>query len=169
MVYQAKKATVRAAMLAFGAAFETISKRSPELKAEIAGWDEGRVFSLGVLPDGPAVAFQKKGDRIQYLGKGHHDSTLTILFKNMDAALLPLTFRIGTDTSYAQRRGILYGNIAQGMQLTRAMGIVQSYLLPHSILEKTCKRAPTLTPGQFRLKIWVMATLLFGMVFRLAR
>jgi len=157
--YKAKKAVVRAVLSALGAGFEVVSKRNAELKAEIADWEDGRVISVGVLPDGPAIALKKEGDRIRYLGKGDHNPTLKVLFKNVDAAFLPLAFQMGAHTAFAQHRAILHGNVAKAMQTTRAMAIVQTYITPGFILRKITKRPPRLTAAQCLFKARVLATL----------
>ena len=167
--YKAKKAVVETSLLALGVAFEMVSKRSAEFKSEIADWEEGRIFSLGVLPDGPAISLKKEGDRVRYLGKGHKGSKLKLLFKNIDSALLLVTGRMGAHTAYAQHRSILHGNIVQAVQVSRAMSIVQSYLAPGFALKKTCKRPPKLSPPQLLLKARVMATLAIGILINIRR
>jgi len=164
MGYRAKKIVAQTSLLALATGFETVSKRAPELKAEIADWEEGRVFSLGVLPDGPSVSLRKEGDRIRYLGQGHGASRLRILFKNVDAALLPLTAQMGSHTAFCQHRAVLHGNVAEAMQTSRAMITVQTYLMPGFILKRTMKRPPKLTPRQYALKGWVWATLVAGLL-----
>jgi hypothetical protein len=157
--YRSKRSVVSISLLVSGVAFELISKHSPELKAEIADWEDGRVFSLGVLPDGPAISLKKEGDRIRYLGKGYRDPKLKLLFKNIDCAHLMMTGKISSQAAFAQHRTILHGNIAEAMQTSRAMAIVQSYLLPGSALKKSMKRPPKPTPAQRLLKARIMATL----------
>ena len=169
MVYRAKRAIVRMSLLALGVGFETVSKHDRDLKAEIADWEDGRVFSLGVLPDGPSVSLRKNGDRVRYLGQGDGASQLRILFKNVDAALPPLTGQIGSDTAFVQHRAILHGNVAEAMQTSRAMSIVQTYLFLGFILRRTMKRPPKLTLRQYVLKAWVLSTLVFGLLACLRR
>lgn len=164
MDYKRKRAVVRTSLLALGVAFETVSKRSAEMKAELADWEEGQVFALGVLPDGPEIALRKEGDRIRYLGRGDHGASLKILFKNMDCAFLPMAAKIGSDTAYVQHRAILHGNVGQAMQLSRAMRLAQTYLMPDSILRRIFKRAPKLTFKQRLLRVWVMSTVGLGML-----
>jgi len=157
--YRSKRAIVNTSLVASGVAFELVSKHSPELKAEIADWEEGRVFSLGVLPDGPAVSLKKEGDRIRYLGKGYKNPKLKLLFKNIDCARLMMTGKTSSSAAFAQHRTILHGNIVEAMQVSRAMAIMQSYLFPRSVLKKSMKRPPKLTLAQRLLKARIMATL----------
>lgn len=169
MKRKAKQAIVRVSLLALGTGFEIVSKRSKALQAELADWDEGRTFSLGVLPDGPSVALRHEGGRIRYLGQGDRDASLRIMFKNLDCALLPLTAQMGADTAYVQHRAILQGNIGQAMQISRAMQLVQTYLMPDIVMKRISKRAPRLTFRQWLLRVWVMATVGFGMAANLAK
>ena len=169
MVHAMKRVTVATSLLALGVAFEMLSKLSAGLKAEIADWEDGRVFSLGVLPEGPAISVRKEGGRLRYLGKGHRDSTLKILFKNVDCAFFPLTGQMGADTAFVQHRAILHGNVHEAMQLARAMSIVQTYLLPGFILKRTFKRPPKLTPAQYLLKARVLATLGFALALNVGK
>lgn len=162
--YRAKRALASASLLALGAAFETVSKRDAEVMAELADCEDGYVFSIGVLPDGPAISLKRERNRIRYLGKGYKDTKLKILFKNMDAAVLVFIGRMGTHTATAQHRTIVHGNIGEAMRASRAMGIVQTYLYPGFILKRTMKRPAKFTPAQLLLKARVMATLAIGML-----
>jgi hypothetical protein len=162
--YRVKESVVSTSLLALATAFEIVSKHSAELKAELAGWEEGRTFSLGVLPEGPAITLKKEGDRIIYLGKGEKNPGLKILFKNLDSALLPFTGQMGSHTAFIQHRAILHGNIGEAMQISRAMNMVQKYLMPGFILNKTFKSPPKLGLSGLLLKAWVMATLAIGLI-----
>ena len=167
--YRAKRAVVRTSLLALGAAFETVSKYSTELKAAIADWEDDYVFSIGVLPEGPAISLTKQPDRIRYLGKGYKNTNLRILFKNIDAAFLGSTGRMGSHTATAQHRSIVHGNLAETLRISRAMNIVQAYVYPGFMLKKTMKRPPTLAPAQLVLKAYVVATLPIGMLLKARR
>ncbi len=167
--YRAKRALASTSLLALGAAFEIVSKHSAELVAEIADCEDGYIFSIGVLPDGPAISLKKEGNRIRYLGKGYKDTKLKILFKNLDAAVLVFIGRMGTHTATAQHRTILHGNIGEAMIVSRAMNIVETYIYPGFILKNTMKRPPKLTPAQLLLKVWVMATLGISMLVNVSK
>ncbi len=169
MTYKVKETIVKTSLLALATTFEIVSKHSPELKAEIADWEDGRVFSLGVLPDGPAVSLKKEGDQIRYLGKGYKNPKLKVLFKNVDAALLPFTGQMGSHTAFVQHRAIVHGNIGEAMQASRAMDIVQTYLMPVFILKKNSKRPPKLTGAEMLLKARVMTTLGIGLLLNMTK
>ena len=164
LAYKTKRAVVSTSLLALATAFETLSKHCPELQAEIANWEDGRVVTLGVLPGEPAISIKKEGDRIVYLGKGVKDPNLAIFFKNMDSAILPLTGQMGSHTAFVQHRAILHGNIYEAMQMNRAMAIVQGYLMPGFIMKKISKRPPKMSASQLMLKARLMATLTFGLI-----
>jgi len=161
--YVVKKSVVSTSLLALATAFEMVSKSDPELKKEIADWEDGRTFSMGVLPEGPAITLKKEGDRVVYMGKGIKNPKLTIYFKNVDAALLPLAGMMGAHTAFIQHRAILHGNIAEAMQTNRALAIVQNYLLPGIILKGITKRPPKMNASQLMLKAKVMALLGAGL------
>ena len=169
MGYRAKRAVVATSLLALSAAFETVSKRSPEMRAELARWDDGHAFALGVLPRGPAITMRKEGGRLRYAGPACRDADVKVLFKNVDNALLPLTGQIGADMAFIQHRAALHGEVAHGMWTSRALAIVQTYLLPGFILRRTFKRPPRLTARQLMLKAWVMGTLPFGMAVNVTK
>ena len=160
---------VGSSLLASGVAFEMVSRSDSKVKAEIADWQDGYVFSIGVLPDGPAVSFMKQGDQIRYLGKGYKKPQLRFLFKSLDSALLVLTGRIGSHIASAQHRTIVHGNLAEAMQVSRVMNIVQTYLYPAFVLKKTMKRPAKLTSAQLLLKAWVIATLPVGMLANIGK
>jgi sirohydrochlorin ferrochelatase len=169
MSYRAKRVVVRTSLLALGVAFEMVSKHSTELKNEIADWEDGRIFSLGVLPDGPVISLRKQGNRIRYLGRGQEDAEIKFLFKNIDSALLLTTSKMGAHTAFAQHRSVVHGNIAKAVEVSRAMSIVQSFVVPGFVLKRTSKRPPKLTPAQLLLKARVMATLAIGILINIGR
>lgn len=157
--YPLKKAVVSASLAALGAAFELTSKWSPELRAELADWDEGLIFRMGILPKGPYMAVKKEGDGVRWLGAGPDDPTVSILFKSVDDALLSFTGQIGTHTAVIEKRFIVHGNLADGMRISRALNLVQLYLMPLALIRHTYKRPPSLTGAQLLVKARVMAAL----------
>lgn len=167
--YKAKRVVARMSLLALGVAFEMASKHSVELQSELADWEDGRVFSLGVLPDGPSVSLRKQGDRIQYLGSGQDDAEIKILFKSIDSALLMVTCRMGSHTAFAQHRSIVHGNIAKAVQISRAMSIVQLFVAPGFVLKKICKQPPKLSPAQLLLKARILTTLPIAVLVAMRR
>jgi len=157
--YGSKKAVAHISLLALGSTFELVSKYSKELKKEIADWQEGIVLLLGVLPNGPAMSVKKENGAIRFLGMGMRDADLKVLFKNIDSAMMVLTGMMGSHTAFAQFRAIVYGNLGVGMQMSRALNIVQKFLLPSFMLNKTFKRPPEFSSEDMWIKAKVMAAL----------
>lgn len=155
----AKSITARISLLALGVTFELTSKYVKEMKQEIADWSEGHRITIGVLPKGPYMTIEKRGDRIHYLGMSKQNPNLSILFKNLDTAILIFTGQLGSPAAVAEQRVCIHGDNSQAMQATRAMAIVQTYLFPGLILDNTFKRPPKLSPFQLALKAKIMGLL----------
>jgi len=134
------------------AAFEVTATRVPELREEIARWEEGRTFALGVLPKGPAITLIREEGRIRYLGKGLRFPRVSFLFKNLDAALPVFSGLMGAHHALAQCRILVNGSISDAMELNRAMIAVQTYLFPGFVLKRILKRPPKLGFRQMILK-----------------
>jgi len=142
-----------------GVAFEEVSKRAPDLKQEIASWNDGRRCALGVLPKGPFITLEKRENRICYLGKRKVDPHMTFLFKNLDSALLVLTAQMSAHQALAESRILLDGQVSYGMELNRALAIVETYLFPQFILNRIFKRPPTLSMYQLAAKGFIYAAM----------
>ncbi len=153
IAYRCKRLFSGTALKGFGLAVQWLSRRGQKLRREIADWEDGRVFALGVWPDGPFMVVQKRGLTLRYMGADASNAALTILFKNLDALLLVFTGRMGTHTAFAQHRAILHGSIAEAMEVSRALEIGQLYVFPRFILRKTLKRMPVMTAHDKSLKL----------------
>jgi hypothetical protein len=159
LAYRLKKGVVGAALIAFGATFEKVSKKDEVIIEELKDWEEGLVLSLGVLPFGPAISMKKKDGYIKYLGRGYkEDPSLKILFKNVDSAFLAFTGQMGNHTAFAQHRALVHGSLIDGIKANRVMGLVQTYLLPGIVLNKIFKRPPKYTFKQLLLKGYLYLT-----------
>ena len=159
-----KRALCKGALLGLAAVFELASRYVVEMQREIADWDEGRRVTIGVLPSGPHITIEKSGDRIRYVGPNPGGSSVSILFKNLDSAILVFTGQIGAPWAVAENRVCVHGANAEAIQVTRAMAIVQTYLFPGPILKKTFKRPPRLTAAQMANKARIMGLLTPHMV-----
>jgi len=164
LTYKLKEFVITSSLLAFGTTFELVSKYSPELKKELADWEEGRTFGLGVWNGGPVMTIQKKDGRAVYLGLKLVNPKLTIFFRNVDAALLIFTGRLGSHMSFIEHRAFLQGNLGEAMQTARAMNIVQKFLMPGFILNKTFKVPPKFTLADYLVKARVMLMLVPAMI-----
>ena len=167
--YEAKKLIVASSLRALGVMFELVSEHSPELAAEIADWEEGRVVGLGVLPNGPAISLLKQRERIRFLGTGLQDPTIGILFKNMDSAAMAFGGQIGAHMASVEHRAIVHGNVVHAMQTVRAMNIVQKFLMPTLLLNRTTKRPVHLSRPELRTKARVLAGLVPRLVATFGR
>ncbi len=152
LVWQQKRIVVHTALVALGASFELLSRLSPEMQAETRDWPEGRTLSMGVLPDGPAIAVRKQNGRLVFLGEGDHGAPLRVLFKNVDSAFLVMSAQIGAHTAFAEHRAVVHGSLSDVMEVNRALAIVLKYLFPGLLLKRVMKRMPTFTPAQLLVK-----------------
>ena len=157
--YWAKYYLVKTSLLTLAAAFELASRYSRKLQEEIAEWTEDLVFTMGILPDGPSIAIQKDGYHVKFLGTAPCEADVAIYFKSLDTAIMPFTGQCGTHTSAAEKRILSHGNVVDTLRITRAMNIVQTYLFPAFILNKTFKRPPKYTPEDLWIKAKVMMAL----------
>lgn len=131
-------------MLSLGSAFELASKFVPEIKKELAGWDEGRRCAMQILPRGPAITFVKQGDRIKVVGKGVHHPDVAFMFKNLDAALPVFVGFQSTHEAMAQNKIMIQGDNACAQQFNRVIGLVLAYLFPVFAYRRLFKAAPKL-------------------------
>ncbi|MBF0099529.1 MAG: SCP2 sterol-binding domain-containing protein [Desulfobacterales bacterium] len=157
---KSKYALIDTTLSVIAAAFEEVSALAPELKEEIAHWNEGRRFAIGVLPRGPYITMEKKGDRIRFVGKGQKKPDVTFIFKNLDSALLVFTAQISAHQAAAECRVLIDGNNAYAMELNRALAMVETYLFPAFIFKIIFKRPPKLSSSQLIIKSKVYANLL---------
>ena len=167
--YKAKETIAEVALLALGVMFQDLSRTCPELKKELADWNDGRTFALGILPHGPGVTFQYTGGRIKYLGKGIKNPDVTIYFKNIDSALLVFTGQMGAHTASIQNRTVIHGDLGQTMQTVRAMDFVIAYLMPGFMHKNLFKRRPHLSMNRQLLKAGLLAALPAGLLLNAAR
>lgn len=167
--HRVKASVASTALLALGVAFEILSVHSEEMKRELANWEEGRTFSLGVLPDGPSIAVRKQGGRLVLLGRGDHRAPLRVLFKNVDVALRVLTGLMSAHQGFAEHRMIVHGPLDETMQANRAMAIVVKYLFPGAMLPALFKRTPTFSRAELALKARLYLTLGPALARQLAR
>ncbi|HPI91813.1 MAG TPA: hypothetical protein PLT09_02435 [Deltaproteobacteria bacterium] len=143
-----KYLTIDAILSFFGPAFEAVSSRVPEIKGELAQWEDGRRFAVGVLPDGPFITLEKRGDMVYYLGKGLHEPEISMLFKNLDAAIPVFVGIHGSFKAFAENRVLVKGNLAHTMEVNRIVNIVNAYLFPALVHHRVLKRPPRFTLAQ---------------------
>lgn len=151
--------TAKTSLLALGVTFELCSKYVPEMQKEISDWEDGRNVGIGVLPNGPYITVRKENGQFKYIGSGLQDADISILFKNLDSAMLIFLGQLGAANAVAENRVCVQGQNYMAMQVTRAMAIVQTYLFPGFILKNTFKRPPVLSAKQLAIKAKIMGLL----------
>jgi len=166
---KSKYALVDTTLMVIGAAFEVVSRMSPEMQAEIADWNEGRKCGVGVLPNGPFITLQKKGDQIIYLGKGKKETDVTFLFKNLDSAVMLFTAQMSAHQAAAECRILIDGVNSYAMELNRALSIVETYLFPGIILKMIFKRPPKLTAKHQITRGRILAALMPNLVKQIVK
>lgn len=135
-----------------GKGFSACAKYDSRVKAEIDSLPEGFTIVLGIAPSGPYMSMKKQDNKLKYTGLTEDKSAgLIISFKNIEAAFLVLTGRIGIDQAYAEHRFTLKGDIAYGMTVVRCMHLVENYLFPKFITKKILKRMPQKEVSSFRI------------------
>jgi len=154
-----KVITAKTSLMALGVTFELCAKYVPEMKNEISDWEDGRNVGIGVLPTGPYITVRKDGEKFTYLGSGLQDAEISILFKNLDSAMMIFLGQLGAADAVAENRVCVQGQNYMAMQVTRAMAIVQTYLFPGFILRNTFKRPPKLNGQQIATKAKIMGLL----------
>lgn len=152
-----------------GPAFEVVSRRVPEIKDELEGWEDGRRFAIGVLPKGPYITMEKRGNVIYYLGKGLVSPGIAMLFKNFDTALPVFLGMKGSFQTFAENGIVVKGNLAHTMEVNRAANIVYAYLFPGIILKIILKRPPKLGFLQLVTKARVYLALTPAVILSLVR
>jgi hypothetical protein len=141
---KAKYALLDVSLAFLGAAFEVVSQKVPELKNEIADWADGRKFALGVLPKGPYITLEKRGDEVYYLGKGLQSPDVTFLFKNFDAGVPVFAGLKSSHLAMAEAKILIQGNLVYAMEVNRALAIVLAYLFPVTVFKHLFKAPPKL-------------------------
>lgn len=161
---KAKYALCTTVLSLLGPAFEVVGKYVPEFKKEIEPWEDGRRFAIGVLPKGPYITLEKRGDMIYYLGKGLQSPQISMFFKNLDSAILMFVGLTGTHQAFAENRVIVDGNLSHTMEVNRVVNIVETYLWLGPFLKNVLKRVPKMTVSQYINKGKVYMSLLPAVV-----
>ena len=153
----AKKAYIDVVLRLLGPAFEVVTDLVPECADELAYWEDGRRFALGVLPEGPAITLEKRDGKIRYLGTGLQNPKVSLLFKNLDCAMMCFTTYMGTVQAAAENRVLISGDNGMAMEAVRILDLVETYLFPQIILNMNFRRPPRLDISQRITKARVYA------------
>jgi aldehyde:ferredoxin oxidoreductase len=145
-----KKAYVGTFLWFTGRAIAAAAKVDAQVKHEFAGLPDNFSFALGVLPAGPWMVVGKKGGTVKYLGADIQGQKLPLrlAIKNIEAAMLLLTFQESTALATARNRLIINGEIPYALAVIRILDIVEVYLLPKIIARLAVKRYPAWWPSR---------------------
>ena len=159
-----------AALGLVGRAFVLANRLDPDVRRELAALPAGFTFALGVHPRGPAVALRRAaGGGLSRLGSCPREPHLLMRFANPAAALRVLTFRIGSFELYARGGLAVSGDLAATMAVMRALGVVETLLLPGFIARRVLKRLPGMPRGRkTRERLLLLLGLPFAGLFRAA-
>jgi hypothetical protein len=100
---------------------------------------------------------------------GKKDVDVSILFKNLDGALITFMGLIGTHHAAAQRRFITYGNVGEAIKIARSMAIVQAMMFPSALINYTAKKPLRLGPSQLIAKARVLSKLPTGLLWNIRK
>jgi hypothetical protein len=156
---KAKRVYLAIALRTFGAAFEAVTSLCKECQNELSDWEEGRRFALGVEPSGPYITLEKRGKKIRMIGTGLKDPALSIVFKNLDSAMMVYTTYMGVVQATAENRAVIRGDNGKAMEVIRILDIIMTYLLPGFILKKNFRTAPVLSGSQYLVMLRIYASL----------
>jgi hypothetical protein len=84
---------------------------------------------------------------------------VSILFKNLDSAMMVYTTYMGVTQASAENRALIKGDNARAMEVIRILDIIMTYLLPGIVLKKNFRRAPKLTYSQYIIMLRIYAAL----------
>jgi hypothetical protein len=160
----AKGAYVAIALRIFGAAFDAVTSISRECTKELSDWEEGRRVAMGVLPHGPYITLEKKGPIVKMIGTGLKDPHVSILFKNLDSAMMVFTTYMGVAQATYENRALIKGDNGKAMEVIRLLDIIMTYLLPGIILKKNFRRAPKFSIPQYVVMLRIYAALVPAIV-----
>lgn len=137
-------------MLRFvGRALQAVSKIDPEVRKEIAGLPENCLIGMAVYPFGepgykaPAMFVRKTETgrfRFEGMKAPAQKPDLLITFKNIDTAMLVLTFREKTTEAQAYARFTADGPLAIACTFVRILNKTEIYLLPKAIAVRAVRR-----------------------------
>lgn len=128
-----------------GRAFQVASRLDPDLRAELAGVAPGTSLALRVRPSGPEVRLVlREGGRVmrQVPARGSSPAEPDVLlrFTSLAAALRVLGFSASAFEVYAKGGFAVSGDLRATMAFIRALGVLETILLPGFLARKVLKR-----------------------------
>ncbi len=133
----------RLALGLVGRAFAVAQRIDPEVRRELSGLPRGFSFALAVHPHGPSICL-RMGDkgRLSYTGPAPERPDVLMRLQNMSSALAVLTFSKSAFEVYARNGLAVSGDLPATMAIIRALGLVETLLLPRAIVRRVLKRVP---------------------------
>ncbi|HRY73922.1 MAG TPA: hypothetical protein P5165_11920, partial [Spirochaetia bacterium] len=80
---------------------------------------------------------------LRYLGRGPESPDVLMRFQNLSAALAVLTFSASAFEVYARNGLAVSGDLPSTMAIIRALGLVESLILPRFVVARVLKRVPS--------------------------
>ncbi len=155
---------VKVGFLALGRALQSASNFEQDIIKDISEWNEGFIFSMDVLPNGPSLVMKKENRKMKLIGtKKNKDADLIVEIKNLDTAYRMITTQAGAHHVFAEHKISVTGNVADSMILIRLLYIVEGYLFPEILNKNILKKSPKMTIKKHinRLHIYTIG-MLFG-------
>ena len=122
--------------------FRVLYERDSRVRAEVDGWEDGRMLKLVCGPGGPVLVLQKKeGEGIVKLQRVQH-ADITMRFKTVKGAFQVLTGQKGVADAYASHMFFLEGDIYKTMSFVRCVDYIEAYLFPKIMSERILKEVP---------------------------
>jgi hypothetical protein len=128
------------------------------VQAELRDWEEGVRIALRAGPSGPAMAVEKRGGRLRFLGTRQFAAAdLIITFKHVDALLPVLLGMTSVTRAFAERRMTIKGDLTFAMSVVRVMLLTEAYLFPTLITRRIMQRVPAREVSMARIYLSTVA------------
>lgn len=150
--FRLKTAIARTILWFLGRGFSASAVHDTRIQEELNGWVDEASILLKIGPHGPSISLVKHGSRLCFLGSRETGKeTIAIFFKNIDAALLVLTGRIGIARAFSEHRFTVCGDISFAMSVVRSMVLVETYLFPRFMAVNIMQRVPRKQVSSLRI------------------
>jgi len=116
-----------------------VACRKASVRKDIEDFPEDFTFRLGILPDGPSIAFRREKNILKKIGR-KEEVKLTINLKSIDAAWLLFSFQESTVQSEANNRLAVTGGLPHSCTFIRIMDKTEILLLPKFLARRAVKK-----------------------------
>ncbi|HLN60382.1 MAG TPA: hypothetical protein VK464_02440 [Symbiobacteriaceae bacterium] len=149
---QLKALLIRIILWFLGRGMCAVAAVDSRVQAEVRDWEDGVRIAMLVEPAGPAMALEKRGGQLRYLGaNGAESADLVIRFKHLDAAAPVLLGMSSVAQGWAERRMTMKGDLTFAMSVVRVMLLVEAYLFPKLITRRIMQRVPAREVSMLRI------------------